>query len=174
VVSDVVAGVTPALKSCGGVFHLSVTSRPWTALGDLLPPQELNVGNRQTHAWGGAQASWAHGHRVGLGESRRGHGEQGERARRYALVSRPADGVRCRDMVRQPGGVEQHGPGVLEVSGPEEARRMRTDQGAQPCSGLRQSAWHLLRRASQYKGGLKARGKRAGWERDALVPVLTA
>ena len=36
VLSDAVAEITPALKSCGGVFNISVTSRPCTALCDQL------------------------------------------------------------------------------------------------------------------------------------------
>jgi predicted transposase YbfD/YdcC len=106
-------------------------------------------------------------------ESRREHGEKGESARRYALVSLPADGVRFSDAVRQPWGVENQWPWVLEVSCAEDASRIRPDKGAQTFSVLRPIAVHLLRRESQHKRGSKARRKRAGWDRDYLVQVLT-
>jgi len=103
---------------------------------------------------------------VGLVESRREHGEKGERARRSALVSLPADGGRFSAAVRPHGGVEKHWPGVLDVSLAEDASRIRKDKGAQTCSVLRHIALNLLRRASQHQRGIKARRKRAGWDRD--------
>jgi hypothetical protein len=38
---------------------------------------------------------------------------------------------------------------------------------------LRHRALHLLRRESGHKRGIKARRKRAGWDRDSLLQVLT-
>jgi predicted transposase YbfD/YdcC len=122
----------------------------------------------------GATAAWANLHSLGMVESRREHGEKVESERRYALVSLPADGVRFSEAVRQHWGVENQVHGVLEVSCAEEARRIRKDQGAQPFSVLRHSAVHLRRRESQHKRGIKARRKRAGWDRDYLLQVLTA
>jgi predicted transposase YbfD/YdcC len=109
-----------------------------------------------------------------MGESRREHGEKGEIARRYYLVSLPADGGRCSDAVRQHGGVEHQWHGALDVSFAEDASRIRTDKGAQTCSVLRHIAVNLLRRESQHKRGSKARRKRAGGDRDYLLQVLTA
>ena len=124
--------------------------------------------------WGGAQASWANGHSWGMVESRREPGEKVEIDRRYSRVSLPADGVRFSDAVRQPWGVENPVPWGLDGSCAEEARRMRKDQGAQTCRVLRHRAVHLLRRESQHTRGIKARRKRAGWDRDYLLQVLTA
>lgn len=56
--------------------------------------------------WVGAKASWANVHSLGMGESRREHGEKVESERRYALVSVPADGGRFSNVVRQHGGIE--------------------------------------------------------------------
>jgi predicted transposase YbfD/YdcC len=122
----------------------------------------------------GAKASWATLQSLGMVESRRAHGEQVEIERRYSLASLPADGVRFSDAVRRHWGVENKGHWVLEVSLAEDASRIRKDKGAQTCSGLRQIALNLLRRASQQKRGSKARRKRAGGDRDALLQVLTA
>jgi predicted transposase YbfD/YdcC len=122
----------------------------------------------------GAKASWANVHSLGMVESRREHGEKVEIDRRYSLVSLPADGVRCSEAVRQPWGVENKVHWVLEVSFAEDASRIRQDQGAQTFSVLRHIALNRLRRESQHKRGIKARRKRAGWDRDYLLQVLTA
>jgi predicted transposase YbfD/YdcC len=107
-------------------------------------------------------------------ESRREQGEQVESERRYSLASLPADGVRFSDAVRQHWGVENTVHWVLDVSFAEDASRIRKDKGAQTFSVLRHIALNLLRRESQHKRGIKARRKRAGWDRDYLLQVLTA
>jgi predicted transposase YbfD/YdcC len=124
--------------------------------------------------WLGAQASWANLQSVGLVESRREHGEKVEIERRYYLVSLPADGGRFRDAVRQHWGVENQLHWVLDMSFAEDASRIRKDKGAQTFSVLRHIALNLLRRESQHKRGIKARRKRAGWDRDYLLQILTA
>jgi predicted transposase YbfD/YdcC len=125
-------------------------------------------------AWWGAKASWANVHSLGMVESRREQGEKVEIARRYYLVSLPADGVRFSNAVRQHWGVENQLHWVLDVSFAEDASRIRKDKGAQTFSVLRHMALNLLRRESQHKRGIKARRKRAGWDRDYLLQVLTA
>ena len=124
--------------------------------------------------WLGAKALWANLHSLGMVESRREQGEKVESERRYYLVSRPADGVRFSHAVRQHWGVENQLHWVLDVSFAEDASRIRKDKGAQTFSVLRHIALHLLRRESQHKRGIKARRKRAGWDRDYLLPVVTA
>ena len=124
--------------------------------------------------WLGAKASWANLQSLGLVESRREIGEQVEIERRYYLVSLPADGVRFSDAVRQHWGVENGLHWVLDVSFNEDACRIRKDKGAQTFSVLRHIALNLLKRESQHKRGIKARRKRAGWDRDYLLQVLTA
>jgi predicted transposase YbfD/YdcC len=124
--------------------------------------------------WLGATASWANLQSLGLVESRREIGAQVEIERRYYLVSLPADGVRFSNAVRQHWGVENGLHWVLDVSFDEDACRIRKDRGAQTFSVLRHIALNLLKRESQHKRGIKARRKRAGWDRDYLLQVLTA
>ncbi len=107
-------------------------------------------------------------------ESRREQGEKVEIERRYSLVSFPADGVRFSDAVWQHGGVKNKLHGALDVSFAEDASRIRKDKGAQICSVLHHIALPLLRRESQHTQGIKARRKRAGWDRDYLLQVLPA
>jgi predicted transposase YbfD/YdcC len=123
--------------------------------------------------WLGATASWAHLNSLGLVESRREIGEKVQIERRYYLVSLPADAKRFGDAVRQHWGVENGLHWVLDVSFNEDACRLRKDQGAQTFSVLRHIALNLLKRESHHKRGIKARRKRAGWDRDYLLQVLT-
>jgi predicted transposase YbfD/YdcC len=116
--------------------------------------------------WLGAKASWTNLQSLGLVESRREMSEKVEIERRYYLVSLPADGVRFSDAVRQHWGVENGLHWVLDVSFDEDACRIRKDKGAQTFSVLRHIALNLLKRESQHKRGIKARRKRAGWDRD--------
>lgn len=124
--------------------------------------------------WLGAKTSWANLQSIGLVESRREIGEKVEIETRYYLVSLPADGVRFGDAVRQHWGVENELHWVLDVSFGEDACRIRKDKGAQTFSVLRHIALNMLKRESQHKRGIKARRKRAGWDRSYLLQVLTA
>jgi len=124
--------------------------------------------------WLGAKASWTNLQSLGLVESRREMGEKVEIERRYYLSSLPADGVRFSDAVRQHWGVENGLHWVLDVSFNEDACRIRKDKGAQTFSVLRHIALNLLKRESKHKRGIKARRKRAGWDRGYLLQVLTA
>ena len=111
---------------------------------------------------------------VGMVESRREIGEKVEIEKRYYLSSLPADSVRFSDAVRQHWGVENGLHWVLDVSFNEDACRIRKDKGAQTFSVLRHIALNMLKRESKHKRGIKARRKRAGWDRDYLLQVLTA
>ena len=113
-------------------------------------------------------------HSLGLVESRREIGATVEIERRYYLVSLPADGVRFGEAVRQHWGIENSVHWVLDVSFDEDACRIRKEQGAQTFSVLRHIALNMLKRESQHKRGIKARRKRAGWDRTYLLQVLTA
>ena len=64
-------------------------------------------------------------------------------------------------------------PWVLDVSFREDDCRIRQGHGAQNMAVLRHMALNLLRREVGHKRGIKARRKRAGWDRDYLLQVLT-
>ncbi len=123
--------------------------------------------------WRGAKASWSHLQSIGMVESRREIGDEVEIETRYFLASLPSDGVRFAQAVRQHWGIENSLHWVLDVSFDEDACRIRKDQGAQTFSVLRHIALNLLRRESSHKRGMKARRKRAGWDREYLLQVLT-
>ncbi len=106
-------------------------------------------------------------------ESRRDIGDQVQLETRDFLTSLPAEAVRFAEAVRQHGGVENSLHGVLEGSFQEDACRIRQDKGAQTFAVLRHMAVNLLRREPHHTRGIKARRKRAGWDRDDLVQVVT-
>lgn len=123
--------------------------------------------------WLGATASWSNLHSVGMVEARREVGETVQVDTRYFLTSLPAHDPRFAQAVRQHWGIENALHWVLDVSFQEDACRIRKEKGAQTFAVLRHIALNLLRREPHHKRGIKARRKRAGWDRDYLVQVLT-
>lgn len=123
--------------------------------------------------WLGAKVSWPNLQSIGMVESRREIGDKVEIETRYFLTSLPCDGARFAQAVRQHWGIENSLHWVLDVSFDEDACRIRKDKGAQTFSVLRHIALNLLRRESSHKRGIKARRKRAGWDRGYLLQVLT-
>jgi len=123
--------------------------------------------------WLNAKASWSNLHSVGMVEARRELGDTVQVETRYFLTSLPAQGVRFAQAVRQHWGIENSLHWVLDVSFDEDACRIRKDKGAQTFAVLRHIALNLLRREPHHKRGIKARRKRAGWDRDYLFQVLT-
>lgn len=122
--------------------------------------------------WLGAKASWANLQSIGMVESRREIGEEVSIDTRLFITSLPCDGVRFAQAVRHHWGIENSLHWVLDVSFDEDACRIRKDQGAQSFSVLRHIALNLLRREPHHKRGIKARRKRAGWDRGYLLQVL--
>jgi len=120
----------------------------------------------------GVKSSWANITSVGMVESQRDVGGTVSIEQRYFLTSLPCDAVRFAHAVRQHWGVENALHWVLDVSFREDDCRIRQGHGAQNMAVLRHMALNLLRRESGHKRGIKARRKRAGWDRDYLFQVL--
>lgn len=123
--------------------------------------------------WLGATASWSNVPSVGMVEARRESGDTVHIDTRYVLTSLPAQGIRFAEAVRQHWGIENSLPWGLDVVFAEDACRIRKDQGPQTFSVLRHMAVNLVRREPSHKRGIKARRKRAGWDRDDLLQILT-
>jgi predicted transposase YbfD/YdcC len=121
----------------------------------------------------GVKGSWANSARVGLGESQREVGGEVSSEQRLFLTSLPSVAVRFAPAVRQHWGVENALQWVLDVSLREDDWRIRQGHGAHNRAVLRPMALNLLRREVGHKRGIKARRKRAGWDRDYLLQVLT-
>lgn len=121
----------------------------------------------------GVKGSWANIASVGLVESHREVSGQVSIEQRFFLTSLPSDAVRFGQAVREHWGVENSLHWVLDVSFREDDCRIRQGHGAQNLAVLRHMALNLLRREVGHKRGIKARRKRAGWDRDYLFQVLT-
>jgi len=121
----------------------------------------------------GVRGSWANITSVGLVESHREVGGEVSSEQRLFLTSLPCDAVRFAQAVREHWGVENALHWVLDVSFREDDCRIRQGHGAQNMAVLRHMALNLLRRELSHKRGIKARRKRAGWDRDYLLQVLT-
>ena len=119
------------------------------------------------------KGTWADITSVGLVESHREVGGAVSSEQRFFLTSLPCDAVRFAQAVREHWGVENALHWVLDVSFREDACRIRQGNGAQTMAVLRHMALHLLQQESGHKRGIKARRKRAGWDRDYLFQVLT-
>jgi predicted transposase YbfD/YdcC len=120
----------------------------------------------------GVKASWANITSVGLVEAHREVGGEVSIEQRFFLTSLPCDIVRFAQAVREHWGVENALHWVLDVSFREDECRIRQGHGAQNMAVLRHMALNLLRRESDHKRGIKARRKRAGWDRAYLFQVL--
>src|SRR5262245_20432841 len=120
----------------------------------------------------GVKGSWAKIASGGLVESQRERGGEVAIAQRFFLTSLPCDAVRFAQAVRAHWGVEKALHWVLDVSFREDDGRVRQGNGAQNMAVLRHMALNLLRREAGHKRGIKARRKRAGWDRDYLFQVL--
>jgi predicted transposase YbfD/YdcC len=119
----------------------------------------------------GVKGSWTKIARVGLVESHRDVRGEVSIAQRWFLTSLPCDAVRFAQAVRAHWGVDHALHEVLDVSFREDDCRIRQGHGAQNRAVLRHRALHLLRRESGHTRGIKARRKRAGWDRDSLLQV---
>ena len=121
----------------------------------------------------GVKGAWANITSVGLVESHREVGGAVSSEQRFFLTSLPCDAVRFAQAVREHWGVENALHWVLDVSFREDDCRIRQGNGAQNMAVLRHMALNLLQQESGHKRGIKARRKRAGWDRDYLFQVLT-
>jgi len=121
----------------------------------------------------GVKGSWANITSIGMVESHRDVGGAVSSEQRFVLTSLPCDAVRFAHAVREHWGVENALHWVLDVSFREDDCRIRQGNGAQNMAVLRHMALNLLRREAGHKRGIKARRKRAGWDRDYLFQVLT-
>ena len=62
---------------------------------------------------------------------------------------------------------------MLDVIFGEDECRIRRDRGPENFANLRHLALNLLRQETRSKNGVKARRKRAGWDEEYLLQVLT-
>jgi predicted transposase YbfD/YdcC len=120
--------------------------------------------------WPGARSVW----RV---ESTRTVGKKATIEHRYYLSSLPAStadhAAHANHAIRRHWSVENEVHWVLDVAMDEDLNRSRVGNSAQNLALMRKLVLNLLRLEKGSKGGVKARQKRAGWDHEYLLQVLS-
>jgi predicted transposase YbfD/YdcC len=93
--------------------------------------------------------------------------------RRYFISSLKCDAKLLLHAVRTHWEIENKVHWVLDIAFREDDCRIRKGNGAENFAVLRHIALNLLRRETTSKGSLKGRRKKAGWDNDYLLKVLT-
>lgn len=122
--------------------------------------------------WLGAMPAWSNLQSIGMVEARRELPDKTETETRFYLTSLPADAPLFAKAVRGHWHIENCLHWVLDMSFREDESRIRAAQGPQNFAVLRHIALNLLQREPHHKRGIKARRKRAGWDRQYLLQVL--
>lgn len=110
-------------------------------------------------------------------ESVRQLGEEESREWRYYLSSLPgrtdANAERLNRVIRTHWEIENRVHWVLDVAMGEDSNRTRKGESAQNLALIRKLALNLLRQAHVGSGGIAATQKRAGWDHDYLLKILS-
>jgi predicted transposase YbfD/YdcC len=110
-------------------------------------------------------------------ESIRQLGDEARVERRYYLSSLPGatddDAQRLNRVIRTPWEIENRVHWVLDVAMEEDVNRTRKGESAQNLALIRKLALNLWRQEPSVKVGIAAKQKRAGWDHDYLLKILS-
>jgi len=110
-------------------------------------------------------------------EPERSVGETTTVEHRHYISSLPAgteaDAARANDVIRRHWSVENQLHWVLDVAMAEDINRSRVGHSAANLALMRKVVLNLLRRDKGSKGGVQARQKRAGWDHDYMLHLLS-
>jgi predicted transposase YbfD/YdcC len=110
-------------------------------------------------------------------ESLRQLGEEESVERRYYLSSLPGitddDARRLNRVIRTHWEIENRVHWVLDVAMGEDVNRTRKGESAQNLALIRKLALNLLRQEQSVQVGIAAKQKRAGWDHDYLLKILS-
>ena len=118
-------------------------------------------------------ADWRGLQSIAMVEATRRIGEQTTTKRRYFISSLETNAEQMLNAVRSHWGIENNVHWVLDVTFREDDCRIRRGNGAENFAVLRHIALNLLKRENSAKRSLRAKRKKAAWDDDYLLKVLT-
>ena len=92
---------------------------------------------------------------------------------RYYICSLESEDPKLLRAARSHWGIENSVHWVLDVSFREDESRVRTGNAPENLATMRHAALNLLRQDRHSKRSVKAKLKRAGWDNDYLVIILS-
>jgi predicted transposase YbfD/YdcC len=117
--------------------------------------------------WQGVQS-------IGMIEAERSTATGTTVKRRYFISSLPSNAKRLLYISRTYWGIENKLHWVLDLAFREDESRVRKGNGPQNFAVLRHIALNLLKREDTAEISIRAKRKKAGWDNDYLLKVLTA
>ena len=91
---------------------------------------------------------------------------------RYYISSLPADAKQFAASVRAHWGVENGLHWCLDVGFREDDCRVRQGNASENFAVVRHIALNLLKKERSFKGGMRAKRLKAGWDQDYLIKIL--
>ncbi len=110
---------------------------------------------------------------IGMIEAKRSTKEGTSLKRRYFISSLESNAKQLLHAVRTYWGIENKLHWVLDLAFREDESRVRKGNGPQNFAVLRHIALNLLKREDTAKISVRAKRKKAGWDNDFLLTVLT-
>lgn len=120
---------------------------------------------RTKEQWQGLQT-------VGMVESERSLNGETSREQRYYILSLPNNAQTFGTSVRAHWGIENAVHWVLDVAFREDMSRIRMEHGPENFALVRHIALNLLRQEMSFKGSIKTKRLKAGWNNAYLAKVL--
>jgi predicted transposase YbfD/YdcC len=115
---------------------------------------------------------WPRLQTIGMVESERSQNAETTIERRYYILSLPSDAQTFGNAVRSHWEIENCVHWVLDVTFREDESRIRVGHGPENFATLRHMALNLLREETSFKGSIKTKRLKCGWNNVYLARVL--